>query len=399
MIFFLKKRICFIIILGLLCVNMEQIENVYAMDDMYSNAYAMIDGYNGRFLEGKNENEPLANASTTKILTCIITLENIDTDKKVTVSEKAAKQPPVKLGMKVTEEYRIIDLLHCLMLESYNDCAVAIAESVAGSTEEFANLMNEKAKEIGCENSYFITPNGLDAQNNGKNHHSSAKDLCKIMKYCCWDSTKSNEFKKITQQKKYIFKNPEGVSVECINHNEMLFNNENVVSGKTGFTSKAGYCYVMAYEKAGKRMCIALLGCGWPDNNNYKWADAGRLIEYCEKNYVLESVGEKTGSIELSNKVHGKEISFENWMEPYQMSFYYNNQTKINYLLKDGEKIERKEKFYKEIKFPICEDETIGVVEFYINNDKIHKKEIKSDSEVKKWNICDIIHLTLKEFY
>ena len=81
------------------------------------------------------------------------------------------------------------------------------------------------------------------------------------------------------------------------------------------------------------------------------------------------------------------------------MSFYYNNQTKINYLLKDGEKIERKEKFYKEIKFPICEDETIGVVEFYINNDKIHKKEIKSDSEVKKWNICDIIHLTLKEFY
>ena len=97
--------------------------------------------------------------------------------------------------------------------------------------------------------------------------------------------------------------------------------------------------------------------------------------------------------------VNGKEISFENWMEPYQMSFYYNNQTKINYLLKDGEKIERKEKFYKEIKFPICEDETIGVVEFYINNDKIHKKEIKSDSEVKKWNICDIIHLTLKEFY
>ena len=110
MIFFLKKRICFIIILGLLCVNMEQIENVYAMEDMYSNAYAMIDGYNGRFLEGKNENEPLANASTTKILTCIITLENIDTDKKVTVSEKAAKQPPVKLGMKVTEEYRFITL-------------------------------------------------------------------------------------------------------------------------------------------------------------------------------------------------------------------------------------------------------------------------------------------------
>ena len=161
-------------------VNAEEKKKL-AESELHSKSCALIDGESGRLLYGKSENVPMANASTTKILTCILALENSKEDDIVTVSENAAAQPKVHLGMKKDEQFYMKDLLYGLMLESFNDCAYAIAEHIDGSVEAFAERMNEKAKEIGCTDSYFVTPNGLDGKTKEGEHHTTAQDLSRIM--------------------------------------------------------------------------------------------------------------------------------------------------------------------------------------------------------------------------
>lgn len=134
-------------------------------------------------------------------MTCILALENGAGDDYVMVSDKAAAQPDVQLGMREGEQYYLEDLLYSLMLMSHNDTAVAIAEHIGGSTEGFAGMMNEKAKEIGCTDTYFITPNGLDAEDEKGVHHTTARDLALIMRY----AIRSETFLKITQTREYSF--------------------------------------------------------------------------------------------------------------------------------------------------------------------------------------------------
>ena len=248
---------------------------------MYSGSYALMDGDTGRVLKGKEASSPMANASTTKILTCIVTLERCSLEEKVTVSSKAASQPRVKMGIKEGEQYPLKDMIYGLMLESYNDCAVAIAEHVAGSTEQFARLMNEKALELGCKDTYFITPNGLDAEDENGFHHTTAEDLCRIMAYCTWESPMKEQFLEITQTRNYA---------SFVNRNSFLNQMDGVLTGKTGFTNKAGYCYVAAMEINGEKYCIALLACGWPNNKTYKWKDAKTLFEYGMEKYDIKQV-------------------------------------------------------------------------------------------------------------
>ena len=249
---------------------------------------ALYDADDETFIYGRNMRDSMANASTTKLLTCIVALEKADINDTVTISQNAASQPAVKLGLVAGNSYNMKDLLYGMMLESFNDCAYAIAEHVGGSTEDFAKLMNEKANEIGCLGTYFITPNGLDAENDISFHHSTAGDLCVIMSYCAWKSPKSTQFLEITQTMQYTFETKEGQMVFS-NHNRLLKETDYCISGKTGFTTKAGYCYVAAVEKDGRRMCLSLLGCGWPNNKNYKWADAKSLVEYAVSDAAEDS--------------------------------------------------------------------------------------------------------------
>lgn len=164
------------------------------------------------------------------------------------------------------------------MLESHNDAAVMIAETIGGSVEEFASLMNEKAAAIGCTDTHFVTPNGLDASDAGGDHHTTAADLARIMRYCVWISPKAAQFLAVTQTRSYTFWDLEKKNMfNCYNHNALLDQMDGAVSGKTGFTAKAGYCYTGALERDGKRLIVSLLACGWPSHKNYKWADAAKL--------------------------------------------------------------------------------------------------------------------------
>ncbi|MGN0141097.1 MAG: D-alanyl-D-alanine carboxypeptidase family protein [Roseburia sp.] len=261
--------------------------------ELYAKSAVLMDGDSGRILYEKDGHTAMANASTTKIMTCIITLENCDLDSEVEVSSLAAGQPKVHLGMRAGQHFYLRDLLYGLMLESYNDCAVAIAEFVAGTTEGFAALMNDKAEEIGCEDTYFITPNGLDATDANGFHHTTAADLAKIMRYCIRTSEKAEDFLTITRTAQYSFCDIEGnSSYSCYNHNAFLQMMEGALSGKTGFTGNAGYCYIGALERDGRTYIVALLACGWPNNKSYKWADTKKLMNYGLEHFVKISLSD-----------------------------------------------------------------------------------------------------------
>ncbi|MDD6207347.1 MAG: D-alanyl-D-alanine carboxypeptidase [Clostridiales bacterium] len=298
---------------------------------LYATSAVLIDADSGRVLYGKNENEVRPMASTTKIMTCIIALEQADLSDQVTVSGYAAARPKVKLFMKRGENYQLKDLLYSIMLESHNDSAAAIAEyigsrklgeKVTGQTSEedsrrylnaFAGLMNQKAEEIGCENTWFITPNGLDATEEievkkpdgsvgveEKVHSTTAKELALILRYCIRESSKKDLFLEITGTKTYSFsslsENPRSFS--CTNHNAFLSMMDGAFTGKTGFTNNAGYCYVGALKRDERTYIVALLGCGWPNHKSYKWSDTRVLMEY-----GLEQYQKKTW--ELSERTPG----------------------------------------------------------------------------------------------
>lgn len=290
---------------------------------LYATAAVLMDADSGRVLYGKNADTPLAMASTTKIMTCIIILENVSLDDVLTVSAYAASMPKVKLYIQKGEQYTVRDLLYSLMLESHNDSAMALAEYVGKqylsealknkdtaeyTTEEsrqamaaFAALMNEKAAWLGCENTWFITPNGLDETQEitledgsviQKEHCTTAEELARIMSYCLKESSCTDEFLRITRTGSYSFY-ANGRSFSCNNHNSFLSMMDGALTGKTGFTNKAGYCYVGALERNGRTFVVALLACGWPNNKSYKWSDTRKLMQYGIDNYFYRSFMEE----------------------------------------------------------------------------------------------------------
>ena len=249
---------------------------------LYAKSAVLMDAQNGRILYGKNAVTQMPNASTTKIMTCILALEQGDLESVVTISERAAKMPEVKLNAAKGEQFVLKDLLYALMLESDNDAAVAIAEHVSGSVEDFARQMNEKARRIGCKNTHFVTPNGLDGKDSGGVHRTTAADLCRIMAYCI----RNPDFLEIVQTDQKTIINQKGTrSYVLYNHNALRKMIDGIIAGKTGFTGDAGYCYVGAYKKEEEVYTFALLACGWPGNKGYKWEDSKKLIRYGREHY------------------------------------------------------------------------------------------------------------------
>ena len=250
-------------------------------EQLYARSAVLMDADSGRILFEKEGNAVRPMASTTKIMTCILALEEGKTDSEVKVSEEACRQPQVRLGVRKGENYRLKDLLYSLMLESHNDSAVLVAENVAGSVQEFAVEMNKKAKEIGCKDTHFVTPNGLDGTDEKGAHRTTAEDLARIFRYCITESPKREQFLEITRKEMYSFQNIEQTrTFSCRNHNAFLKMMDGALSGKTGFTAKAGYCYIGALKSDNRTFIVVLLACGWPGNRSYKWKDTRKLMEY-----------------------------------------------------------------------------------------------------------------------
>lgn len=294
---------------GILSFSETTVNAAEQPSQLYAKYSALIDASNGRVLFEKDGYEKAANASTTKILTCLIALEIGQPDDVVTVSAYAASMPDVQLNITKGEQYYLKDLLYSLMLQSHNDSAVAIAEHIASKyiadganvkeasertreeslelVKAFAGKMNERAAKLGCNDTYFITPNGLDAEDENGFHSTTAVDLARIMAECI----KNEEFLNITRTSNHSFSNLKGTAVRSV-HNTNAFLNmmDGVLSGKTGFTGKAGYCYVCAFERDGRKFVSVVLACGWPNNKTYKWKDTRKILEYANSNYFINEI-------------------------------------------------------------------------------------------------------------
>ncbi|WP_461812031.1 D-alanyl-D-alanine carboxypeptidase family protein [Faecalimonas sp.] len=377
------KKIIGIVLIGVIFCNIT-VKAVEKPKELYAQSAVLMDADSGRILFEKNGNEKRAMASTTKIMTCILALELGDLESEVEVSENASKQPKVHLGVEKGETFRLRDLLYSLMLESHNDSAVIIAEKISGNVKNFAKLMNKKAKEIGCTNTYFITPNGLDAKDDKGKHSTTAADLAKIMSYCITKSPKKEEFLEITGKKSYQFTNVNKTKTYiCHNHNAFLEMMEGALSGKTGFTGEAGYCYVGALRKNDRIFVVSLLGCGWPNNKTYKWADTKQLMKYGIDTFKYK---------EIEPEVHFETMRVKNSIPGQRVRVIVKGKRKNSerILMSEEEEILVKTRLKKEWVAPIKKGEKAGKISYYLNDDQICEYELITANKVEKltWEWC-----------
>ena len=350
--------------------------------ELHALSAVLMDGDSGRVLYEKDGKTPLANASTTKVLTCIVALESSPGDDYVQVSQNAASQPEVRLGLQKGEQYYLEDLLYSLMLKSHNDTAVAIAEHCGGTVEGFARMLNRKAKQIGCKDPYFITPNGLDAQDENGKHHTTAEDLALIMRY----AIKNKTFLHISQTRDYTFSEITGKRTFSVhNANALLDMMDGVLAGKTGYTSQAGYCYVCAWEEEGKTFVVSLLGCGWPNHKTYKWSDTKKLLSYGAYNYDYETYWQEphTSKILVTDGVENMQNIGEKVYLRGKCSVTSEDREK-EILLKKGEAVTCKTEIPQKVSAPVLKGEKLGRIAYYLDGKLIASYPVYAERSVEK---------------
>ena len=362
--------------------------------ELRARAAVLMDGDTGRILYGKNQDQTLPMASTTKIMTCILALENASLDDVVEVSSYAASMPDVQLNIREGEQYRLEDLLYSLMLESHNDTAAAIAEHVAGTREAFADMMNQKARDIGCRDTFFITPNGLDAEDpdTGRIHSTTAAELAGILRYCLFQSPEREGFLRVTRAPSHAFSDVSGTrTFSCVNHNALLTTTKGAISGKTGFTAGAGYCYVGAVKKGEKTFIAALLGCGWPPHRTYKWEDMGRLLAFGDENYDFYELLKETPElppIPVKNGIGSQTGLTVGYPEP----------ASLKRLMTQNEPVTVKTKVAKELTAPVAAGMAVGQVDYYVGEDLVASFPVTASETVGKWDLEFCVKTLLNGF-
>lgn len=235
----------------------------------------------GECIYEKNADAKHLIASTTKIMTAIVCIENCDLKETVRIKSEYCDVEGSSMYLKAGERYSVKELLLGLMLSSGNDAALAIAGHCSGDVKSFVKLMNEKAKELSMDGSAFANPHGLDQAG----HYSTARDMAKLMLYCMENPV----FREITETYTTYIK-----AINHVNHNKLLVNLPGCIGGKTGFTAAAGRCLVSCCERNGMRfVCVTLSD---PDD----WIDHSNLYEYAFENYCLYNpLGEREYRIPL----------------------------------------------------------------------------------------------------
>ena len=343
----------------------------------------------GNVIWGKNEYKKSAMASTTKIMTALLAIENCDLNEVIEVSSKAAGIGGSRLGLKKDDKINMNDLLYGLMLKSGNDAAVSIAETVGGSVEGFAELMNKKAKEIGLENTHFVTPHGLD----DPEHYTTAYELAKLADY----ALKNDKFAKIVNTKNYtvtINGYPKAIS----NTNELLGYLDGVNGVKTGFTNNAGRCLVTSVDRNNFEIITVVLQA---DTKKFRTSDSIKIIEYVYNNYqyvnIKEMVDEKFNNWCLINKnriIINKSQSdnlelyiskLENDIIPLKKDEIDNINIEINSL------------YYFDA--PVAKDTVFGNLKVMLGDEVIDIVEIKNSNIINKKNVWDYFEIFAFEIF
>ncbi|MCH5281761.1 MAG: D-alanyl-D-alanine carboxypeptidase [Lachnospiraceae bacterium] len=352
---------------------------------LYARSAILLDASNNRVLYEKNAYDVMPMASTTKIMTAILALEYGNLEDHVTVSKRAASMPKVHLGMKEGETYLLKDLLFSLMLESHNDSAVAIAEHIGGSVEGFADMMNQKARDLGCDNTWFITPNGLDAAKGDKVHSTTAYDLAKIAAY----AVQNDMFVALVGTQNYHFNELEsGRGFTVNNKDQFLHMMKGAIGIKTGFTNNAGYCFVGAVRRDDRTLISVVLASGWPPNKSYKWTDTRALMEMGVENYTMRNIEAERipKTVSVKNGVAGSVPIAMEWKD-------------ISLLMADWDEVKVTIEIKEELTAPVEENETIGYERVYINDRLYAAVPIETADSVEEYTYRYCLIRLLHQFF
>lgn len=348
----------------------------------------VLDRVSKQKLFGKSEDKKVKMASTTKIMTAIVVIENYDLNAQADISKKAAGTGGSRLGLKTGDKITIHDLLYGLMLCSGNDAAVALAENVAGSVENFSELMNKKALELNLTNTHFESPHGLDSDE----HYTTAYELALLSDYALKNST----FAKIVGTKTYTI-TLNGYPKTLSNTNELLGNLNGVYGIKTGFTNGANRCLVTACKRGNMDIICVVLGA---DTKKFRTQDSIKLIEYSFKNFEYINIEEIA-----NNKL-------ESWKENHllDLSIYKGISNNLELELSDLDismfPIEKD--FINDIETvismdnnmiaPIHQGEIVGSIKIISNNNVISNVNIIAKNDIAKKSIMDYLYIFSKNY-
>lgn len=348
----------------------------------------LLDGDSGRVLWGKNETEPLTMASTTKIMTAIIVLEQGNPDDIVTVSSNAAKSPQVRMNLTAGEKIREEDLLYAMMLKSYNDAAVALAEHIGGSVDEFCEMMTQKAKEIGAEDTVFGSPNGLDGHLTEEQHHSTAKDMALIARY----ALQNDKFAEIikTPSVTLPMKGGEGKSYFITNQDRFLQEYEGALGIKTGYTNKAGQCFVGAAKRNDVTLITTVLASGWgKEGREQKWKDTKALMDYGFSNYHKEVIAQKGEVLKPTEVLYSKVETVPAVLsEGYEGLFSKEELENIHLYVTQ----------IKEMEAPVIKGQKLGTAEIMLGSHCIAKIDIVAEQNAQRYTLTEMLQYLAKKW-
>ena len=353
-----------------------------------SRAAIVYDRNSKEVIYGKKENEKRKMASTTKIMTALVVIENANLKDTVIASKKAAGTGGSRVGIKAGDKISVNDLLYGLMLCSGNDAAVCLAEYVGGSVEGFSDLMNNKARELRLNNTHFVTPHGLD----NDEHYTTAYELAHLTDY----ALKNEIFSNIVETKTCTI-TINGRVKNISNTNELLGNFGGVYGVKTGFTNGANRCLVTACKRDSLDLIVIVLGA---DTKKFRTQDSVKLLNYAIENFE---------DVNVRNLI---EKEFSKWKENKQQGIYVDKGIKnnlestiqipestfITIRKTQKDKISININVLHYIEAPIQENQIIGNL-FVKCEDKTKRQiNIINKEEIRKKNITDYIYFLLKEY-
>ena len=354
--------------------------NVEEME-LNSRIALIYDRASGRILYEKNGNKQTPMASTTKIMTAIVVLENANLKDTVTITSKAAGTGGSRLGLKKDDKITVNDLLYGLMLRSGNDAAVALAIHIGGSIEGFAQMMNDKAKEMGLTNSHFVVPHGLD----NEGHYTTAYELAKMADY----ALNVAKFKEIVScQTATIYIN--GYAKVINNTNQLLGSVSGVYGVKTGFTNGAGRCLVSSCKRDDLDIITVIIGA---DTTKMRTADTIKLIQYAYENFEIINIKEIV------------DRKLEQWLDVNQGRIYVNKGIKNNVELlldeldfetmavkkTDVDKVEIEVNSIFYLEAPVSKNQVIGNAKVTLNGEVIDILQMCAKEEIRKKEMQDYL--------
>lgn len=355
----MKRRLISLFIILLIILN-GSFSNAQELK-LSGESYVLIDAASGRIIMEKNSNKKMPMASTTKIMTALVAIEEGELDDDVVIDDRSVGIEGSSIYLKEGEVLTLQDLLYGLMLRSGNDSSVAIANHIAKDEKSFVEKMNNKATSIGAVNTNFKNPHGLD----DKDHYSTAYDLAIITK----EALKYKEFNEISKTKTY--KANRETNDYFINKNKTLWEYDGGNGGKTGYTMTSGRCLVSISERDGMSLIAVSLNARDWFNDNYK------IMDYGFENFKNYSIYDEN---QLLKKIKIKDVRKE---------VYAIAKSEFIYPLLDEEKDEVKIKIEidKNLKLPIKKEQKVGVVETYLEGVLIKETDLISKEDVKKNNI------------